>query len=329
MVQSELVSIIVPVFNVQDYLVECVDSLLHQTYTDLEILLIDDGSTDNSGKLCDEINKEDSRIKVYHKKNGGLSDARNYGIDKANGNYLIFVDSDDFVDAGLVETLMKYSCKRDALVLCEFEYVDENGSKYQEHNMLKKMTWNRQEFWMNFYNNYNAVCVVAWNKLYKKEWFDNVRFEKGKYHEDEYIIDLIVNQVNQIYCLDYVGYYYRQRIGSIMNSVYDVRRLDGVEAQINRGKRAIQNNDMWLAEKSIVNAINNLIQGYYKLDGSVENNVMRLQNLDNKLKCVCVELLNLNISMKTRINIYLFLINKGLYNKTHNFLNIILRKREN
>ena len=123
-----LVSVIVPIYNVEKYLRKCVDSILNQTYKNLEIILVDDGSPDNCGNICDEYALSDSRIRIIHKKNGGLSDARNAGLDIARGNYILFVDSDDYIDETMVEKLYEALEKEKAeMSLCSFVYVNDDG----------------------------------------------------------------------------------------------------------------------------------------------------------------------------------------------------------
>ena len=122
--ENELVSIIVPVYNVEQYLEKCVNSIINQSYKNLEIILVDDGATDNSGKICDELAKLDNRIKVYHKENGGLSDARNYGVERATGEYIGFVDSDDYIDPKMYEKLYEAIKKENVdVVECSFKII--------------------------------------------------------------------------------------------------------------------------------------------------------------------------------------------------------------
>ena len=191
------VSIIVPVYQVEKYIRQCVDSILAQTFTDFELILVDDGSKDGSGQICDEYAAMDRRVKVIHKENGGLSDARNRGMDQAAGNYFMFIDSDDYIAPTMLECLYKNILIEDAdLAICNFLYFFENDRKKDFSTSMKSEVLCAKEI---FYNRKNERCygiwTVAWNKLYKKETFGEVRFRFGKYHEDEF-------WANDIYQLD-------------------------------------------------------------------------------------------------------------------------------
>ena len=190
-----LVSVIIPVYNVEPYLRQCLDSVICQTYTNLEILIIDDGSTDECGKLCDEY-KQDGRVKVFHTENFGLSAARNLGLDNANGEYLSFIDSDDWVDSNLLEKAV--GAIEDADILC--------SSKNE-----------------GTYNGYEALCGLingkisnrAWDKLYRKVCFSSLRFPEGRIFEDIATMFKLLDNANIVVCKNIHGYHYRKREGSI------------------------------------------------------------------------------------------------------------------
>ncbi|BDP63405.1 hypothetical protein EfmJHP80_09010 [Enterococcus faecium] len=171
-----------PVYNVEKYLKKCVDSILGQTFTDFELLLIDDGSTDNSGSICDELAKTDNRIKVIHKENGGLSDARNIGIEVAKGDFIGFIDSDDYIDEDMYAFLYNNILKYDAeLSMCGIYDVHKNKE-------IKKLTPFSQLVTkseaIELVLDGKLVVANAVSKLYKKELFENVRYPKGKIAED-------------------------------------------------------------------------------------------------------------------------------------------------
>ena len=229
-----LISIIVPVYNVEKYMHRCLDSILGQTYTNLEIILVDDGSPDNSGKYCDEYASLDNRVSVIHKANGGLSDARNTGIDRSTGRYIMFVDSDDYIALNMVEMMYNALEENDAdLSVCNFKYVSDDGTKvYDNSNLPIKDECISPECFLKekLFNNKYHYWIISSCKLYKKELFNNIRFEKGKIHEDEFIIHKIIIQCNKIACVSDMLYFYVQRDGSIMHSVGSVKELDSVEA---------------------------------------------------------------------------------------------------
>lgn len=232
-----LISIIVPIYNVEKYLNKCIDSIINQTYKNIEIILINDGSEDNSGKICDKYAKEDSRIKVIHKKNGGLSDARNVGIDASQGDYIAFIDSDDWVDLYMIERLYNLIIQHKADIV-QGDYIE----VYDEDNILKNIT--KEE--INFYNSNQMLeylygekyvkTVVVWNKLYKKELFDQIRFPKGRLHEDEFTTYKVIHRANTIIDSNLPVYYYRQRESSIMNSDFNIKRFDILDACIEQKK---------------------------------------------------------------------------------------------
>ena len=165
---NELISIIVPVYKVEPYLNKCVDSIINQTYKNIEIILVDDGSPDNCGKICDDYTKKDSRIKVIHKKNGGLSDARNYGIEASIGDYIMFVDSDDYISANMCEILLKTAKKYNAdIINCNFEEVFSNAESRINRQAVNKNeeVFSNLDMLKTFFFNYTFDANVVWNKL--------------------------------------------------------------------------------------------------------------------------------------------------------------------
>ena len=232
------ISIIVPVYKVEKYLKKCVDSILAQTYENLEVILVDDGSPDTCPAICDEFSKKDKRIKVIHKKNGGLSDARNAGLEIATGEYIGFVDSDDFISSEMYSVLLCNLLKSKAdLAICNYVRVDECGKVAVDLSMketLKNRCFSRKEFIEELLKPYGGYYVVAWNKLYKRKIFENIRFPYGKQHEDEFIIHHIVSKCEKIVFVEEELYYYLQREGSIMSNSFNVKFMDYGDALIDR-----------------------------------------------------------------------------------------------
>lgn len=230
---EELVSVIIPVYRVEKYIKKCVNSVCNQTYKNLEILLIDDGSDDGCPEICDILAGEDARIRVIHKENGGLSDARNAGIEAAKGEYLLFVDGDDYIAEWMVEGLHNMIETTDAnLAVCDFSLVNENGEALfdgkepQSVRILDKDGAIGQLFGVN-----PLQTIVAWNKLYRREVFEKLRYPFGKYHEDEFVIHRILEAAGKIAYTDSKWYDYVQRGSSIMGNSYSLKRLDGLEAR--------------------------------------------------------------------------------------------------
>ena len=189
---GEKISVIVPVYNVEAYLEMCVESILKQTYTNLEILLVNDGSTDNSGELCDQLAQRDQRIRVIHKENGGLSDARNRGIEEASSDLIGFIDSDDYIDEDMYETLYRQMLESNAdLSMCGHYDV---YHQIPEKQVATIQTWelSPQEA-IKMVMEAKILSVTAVNKLYKKELFEHLRFEVGKIAEDAFIMIALIH----------------------------------------------------------------------------------------------------------------------------------------
>ena len=229
---NNLISIIVPVYNVERYINTCINSIINQSYRNIEILLINDGSKDLSGEICDKWAKKDSRIKVFHKENGGLSDARNFGINKCNGEYLIFIDSDDFINKDMVKKLLKLSQENEAdIVQCEFlKFKNENEIKESNDKNKVQVFKNIEAIENHYKEELKISTVVSWSKLYKKYLFNDIRFPKGKLHEDEFTTYKLLYKANKVLYTNEKLYYYRETPNSIMNSKYNIRRLDLLEA---------------------------------------------------------------------------------------------------
>ncbi len=233
------ISVIVPVYKVEKYVSKCIDSIMAQTFEDIEIILVDDGSPDNCGKICDAYAEKDSRIRVIHKENGGLSDARNAGIDAARGGYISFVDSDDYIAPDMMEKLYNAINSSDAdMSICNYLYVDENGNEvYDNDNLpIKDEVVSGVEILTNKMLEHKGwYWVISCCKLYKKEIFSGLRFIREKQHEDEFIIHEVLVRCGKVAGVSDALYYYVQREGSIMNKrETSVKILDAVEAMMNR-----------------------------------------------------------------------------------------------
>ena len=236
MENNDLVSVVIPIYNVEKYLEKCVNSLVNQTYRNLEIILVDDGSTDNSGNIADELSKIDSRINVYHKKNGGLSDARNFGIEHANGKYICFVDSDDYVSLNyifdLYNGIKEYNYD---IAIVDFLKFDEKIKIYDDirNTNIKYFSLTKEEAINSLFND-SSFGNYAWNKMYKLSLFKNIRYPIGKKMEDlGTTYKLFLKSDNIVYC-DAKDYYYLQRKGSILHSKDTTLFYDKIEQSINR-----------------------------------------------------------------------------------------------
>lgn len=222
------ISVIVPVYNVEDLLSKCVDSILDQSFKDFELLLIDDGSKDKSGYICEEYAKKDPRISVYHKKNGGLSSARNYGVERALGNYITFIDSDDFIDKSMLEIL--YNNMIDNNVDLSITGVRDiyNGKSFIDADR-EKMLLNSEET-LKLMLMGKKINVYAVSKLYKRSIFEEIEYPVGKAYEDSYIIVDILKKCSTVFVDTIPQYNYYHRADSITTLSYSARDLDYIEA---------------------------------------------------------------------------------------------------
>lgn len=224
-----MISIIVPVYNVENYLKDCINSIINQTYTNIEIILVDDGSTDSSGKICENYSLQDSRIKVLHKPNGGLSDARNYGIKHATGNEITFIDSDDIIAKNMIEVLAKIKHSNNAqMSVCFRRIISEDNSFIDKPNFEPERLYisksNAES--LKIYFESKGGGLVAWGKLYDISLFDNIRYPIGRYNEDVFTTYKLVAKSDCIAITNSKLYYYRVRNGSIMNRSFEKKHLD-------------------------------------------------------------------------------------------------------
>ncbi len=227
---SPLISVIIPVYKVESYLDRCLKSIVDQSYSNLEIILVNDGSPDHCPAMCDEWAKKDSRIKVIHKENGGLSDARNAGLKAATGELIAFVDSDDWIAPDMLKNLLN-AIKEDNsdISACSVEMVWENDSHSELLTVSTNCVLNRLEAQEALLKE-NLLKQPVWYKLYKKKTIEGILFEVGKQHEDVFWSYQVIGRAERVSIIDYIGYYYFQRTGSIMGNGYSLKNLDAIEA---------------------------------------------------------------------------------------------------
>ena len=301
---GDKISVIVPIYKVEDYLHRCVDSIINQTYTNLEIILVDDGSPDNCSRICDEYAKKDSRIRVIHKKNGGLSDARNAGIDIATGEYIMFIDSDDFVDREMMKSMMRNMIHNNVdMVVCNIKYIyeDKEVVKYNQADRILDRYEAMEEYLRD-----GVVQAVAWNKLYKKSLISDMRYKVGKTNEDEFFTYKVVDKTDKIYYNSRPFYNYIQRDSSIMGN-YSINRLDGVEASYER-LNFIKERYPDLYEKEKKTFINLCIYSYQMIlkEPNLDKNKQGRKILNNYTKKIKFNKTELkNYSYKDKLKIYL------------------------
>lgn len=223
------VSVIIPVYNIEAYLERCIKSIINQQYSNLEIILVDDGSTDSSPEICDSYAREDTRIKVIHKKNGGLADARNAGLDIVTGDYIAFIDSDDYIHKDMFQVMLKVLKENDlSIVECNYKKTKASldVSYYENTKDSSDVTiFSKRNAVVNAIMDHKLKNVVT-NKLYKKELWEEMRYPKGKIFEDVAMTYKIINQCEHIGKIENAFYYYFQREDSIVNSSFSVNKLD-------------------------------------------------------------------------------------------------------
>lgn len=323
---NPLISIIIPVYKVEKYLKKCIDSILAQSYTNIEVILIDDGSPDNCGKICDEYTSLDKRIVVVHKKNGGLSSARNAGLDIANGDYIAFVDSDDYIHKDYIKCMINEAQKSNAdLVMCNVVSVDEKGEVLKKYNCIEGSV-NRTEFWTNYYySHYYELGMISCNKLYKKYIWKKLRFPNGKVHEDEFVLFHVINQSRIISVINKELYYYFQRSDSI-TGIYTIKRLDYCEAFLKRALYFHKNNQDKFAKTTLVNSVFIAAKVYNAVCVKDKENLSIYYGYKKRAKKVFKTIYNKPTLSKEYINLVLYFMNETIFLFIHS---LILKVRSN
>lgn len=258
---NDLISVIVPIYKVEEYLPRCVDSIIAQTYTNLEIFLVDDGSPDHCGEICDAYALKDARIKVIHKQNGGLSDARNAALDVCKGEYISFVDSDDYVSEDFIESLYHANqVFQTELAVCgivKFDEYDNQSVDYAPSDTECCVSGDKmmETIWRP------SAC----NKLYHKSIFKDLRYPVGKLYEDLFIYHDILAQIDQISFTGQCSYYYFNRKNSIINKGYDIRNTDLIEGLDLRTNKLREMNYESLADWQLEFMFNSVVDAFKRI----------------------------------------------------------------
>ena len=305
---EKLISVIVPVFNVENFIDVCISSLIKQSYSNIEIILVDDGSTDSSSMLCDKWATEDARIKVIHQTNGGLSAARNAGLDIATGDYICFVDSDDFVMEDYVKCMVDAIEETDA----DVAFYDVITAKWPA--LAKPITSNRIldaaecRTWLdNLISREYVLMVVSWNKLYKKELFADNRFEQGKLHEDEFMINRLLFNIKKMVYVPLEEYVYRMNSSSITGSEneFNVAHLDVIDAFTDRIDVSLVNKDVGFAKITLRNTMYKLADYYFKMEGHQSVIKSKMRDVLNKYREI--------ITTKQKLKYELFMVSPAVF----------------
>lgn len=311
---NELISVIVPIYKVEKYLETCVLSILNQTYPEIEIILVDDGSPDNCPKICDELAKKSKKIKVIHKKNGGLSEARNCGIKNANGKYYFFLDSDDYIESSTIQKLYTAILENDAdVAVAGYTCFDDETNEYlyTKVSSRKVLLNGVEKYYYMFSGEESMLLTVPWNKLYKKTIFDEEIFPVGKYHEDEYAAHKICEKSNIICILPEALYLYRKRKGSIMANEPLDRKIDAIDALHSRAEFFVKSELYELFGINMIVLINYIGRNFANVDN---------MSFVEKVNCKISEIKNLWMdnrkyvkNIKRRLLVDLFFKNINLY----------------
>nr|WP_296455526.1 glycosyltransferase family 2 protein [uncultured Acetatifactor sp.] len=245
--KKSCISVIIPIYNMSVWLDRCIQSIIHQTYKNLEILLINDGSTDNSKDICERYQKLDSRVILYNKENGGLSDARNFGIEQSKGEYLAFVDSDDWVEEDFFQKLIDHLEGEGADIACVgFDYIYDNKREVPAQPM-KTIKMNQKQCMRQLCRNKWFTSYV-WNKLYRRRVFGKIRFPFGENYEDIAIMHELIMRANYIVCSDEILYHYFMRPESIVHVKSAKNEMDNFRAYLKR-LRAV---DEWRWKRNVL-----------------------------------------------------------------------------
>lgn len=318
------IAVIVPLYNVEEYLPRCIDSILNQSFSDFRLILINDGSTDRSGDICDEYKEKDNRIKVIHQENMGISMARNNGIENVKEDYVTFVDSDDYIHRDMLKilyrTLNKY---KGDISVCQFELSYEDirieDEELENHSITKN---NRQAVDM-IVGESNVNMIVPWGKLYKRRLFENIKYPEGKYHEDEFVTYKLIYKAKKVVINTEELYYYTQRKQSITGSTYNSKRLVKLEAL----KEAIDffkdHDEKELESRARLRYLMNIQIGYYKVKYEMSDQQDTLRKLkseyDLEYKYVLQNKHNLTIRNKIMLrffklfpNLYCYVVKKSI-----------------
>lgn len=282
--QDVLCSVIVPVYNVEKYLPRCLDSLIGQTLRNIEIICIDDGSTDNSGKILDEYASRDNRIKVVHQENQGLACARNRGLELVTTEWFTFVDSDDYVALNMLETMLQAVFKEKAdICICNCDLPDKGYQSVSQKKFKMKdelITGYQALEYMNLPKSW--PWVTAWNKLYRTELFKELSYPAGVQHEDQYLAHHIFTRAKRIVSISDTLYYLCYREDSITNSRYDIRQLDYMGALHDRICLYQQQGFKKLYRGVELKALKLLLQAYRKLGDLSSVEQQRVQQAEQQ-----------------------------------------------
>lgn len=306
---NELISVIIPVYKVEAYLTACVDSVLAQTYQNIEIILVDDGSPDRCPQMCDEFAARDSRIRVIHKENGGLSSARNAGIDAAKGDYLAFIDSDDLWTPVFLERLQAALTEAGAdFSVCLFRRF-QGEAPTELPRQAETEVLNQREAFDCLFGIRNENMVVAPNKLYRRHIFYSLRYPVGKVHEDEAVIHEVIGKAKTVAWVEEAHYLYREAPNSITTAKFNLKRLDETIAKERRIAFFVEQGMQDLADRTRLAYLSCLMRLYRTVQAELEDQAAAkdaCQNIYDRFCELCKPELVKYQSVKARLRYWLF-----------------------
>lgn len=299
-----MVSVIIPIYNVEAYLRECIDSVVNQTYPNLEIILVDDGSPDNCGAICDEYAQADPRIKVVHQPNLGVAAARNTGLDQVTGEFVSFIDSDDFIASNMIEIMVSRLIQDNAdMVICDVALCYDHSNIWSCDSPLTDRTFTLAEF----VEEYLAwQYIIPCNKLYRRTLFRGVRYPVGCIHEDNATIHRILGECSTIATIPDKLYFYRQRRGSITHSGLSIKHADSLTAFADQVCYASEKGWHKMAGKTASDYVNKFFELYFHFPKTQENQLY-FDRMDASLKKALPYLLR-SSKVSLRHKIYLSII---------------------
>ena len=313
--KENLISVIIPVYNTALFLEECLNSVLAQTYRNFEIILVDDGSTDGSGDICDRFASLDSRIRLFHCENHGVSAARNFGLAHSDGEFISFVDSDDSIKPEMFETMLNEIKKsKTDLVICRAKAVSEKGDFLRESPLFStdKTVFGSEEMLKNLVLSPKLSYVVPWNKLYRRKCFNGIHYPDGRTQEDECVIHRIFGNCDTVSCINDIFYNYRIRSNSIMNKKASVKRLDGIYAYLDRVDFFVARNELMPAQKSLYAAVCRLTDLCIQISESTEKERAYFSaEIIRRKNAIGLSFL----SVKEKIKLKAFVLSPSLYYK--------------
>ncbi len=322
---GELISIIVPIYNTEKYLDQCIASILQQTYGNLEIILVNDGSTDGSRKIAEKYLALDSRIILINQEQGGAANARNNGLKISKGKFIIFVDSDDFIRPDMVQYLLDHILAGHAqIAVCGYSKVDEEGGLLDGcvnfpdiESISENALWN-----LYVYDECLRVYfVVLWNKIFQRKILEDIKFRDGKHFEDEFFFDDIMHKTPRIACAPEIKYYYRQRKNSLMGQRNIIYCPDYVEALIRRLEYLYQLKIYQAANHIFRDVVDVFLECCDSVKKIEENSAFskKLQEQGRQLRRIAVAYIKRPIPIIFRIKLTVFLLGKNVYRSLRDF----------